>query len=1291
MNPPIASSLELSDLIASYPPAPYSLDQQYPDYRFQAIVSNKKEFADLASGAREPPPQRGELYKHQELIKRYLRAYTDLFIISETGTGKTCAVAGFTEWASEQWVMGRPGGYKHVYVAVRGPAQSNEFKFQLTCRCSAPDKYITERVKKAIDESIQKRNLTNAVGEYYTILTYGALAKRIAALSDEQLIQEFSDTVIWIDEAQNLRIQQTSSRNPRRKKEIYDDVYRLFHVVPRIKRILSTATPMINDVSEIGPLINLFPSNSVPKIPPDFNYNAATLETMYPYFAGRVSYVRALDIGVVVREEGTLFEQDMPATEGLDAYRSQLTLRVSAMSDFQFAALRSAETQSRNSGALEVDSRFRSIYLGERQAANFVYPDGTWGTGVSETERARKREERRRRRGMGVPSVVVSGSESQLPVGTSGSVPSVGRLTVPQATTDEDIEEAEDLQEEAREPAAPGTEVTAFRKYVIMSGDTFTATPELMNALKGATPADTIKQIRRYSAKYADICELVSAPKAGNCFVYCDFVEGSGAIELCLCLEMLGYQRFNESSSIFLPEPGTSVRAFCTTSSGYRPIRSEFLPERGIRRYALLTQRTSSNSSRLGSILEAMNSYENRHGDIIQVIISSPIGQVGLNINNVLQTHEVGSHWNPGGEKQALGRTFRSNSHLFLLAEEEDRMRDEEEKRLILLGVPPEDARIQAQRLDVSGARIIMKVYKHAAVGFVTNEAEARRLGVPFNVPIETIDTKMYQLTELKAIKIQRMVRIMKQSAFDCRIHHSRNVRSTDVDGTPVCDYTVCNYSCVDDPQTLGQDTSTYDVYYSEPDITAASDLLVQYFGMNGSGDITQLRSLFPNVREKFLLMALSDLVTERRGIVDRYGYLSYLREDRGTFYLDRAYPTQTPQFALSTYSNSLIGLETTPLADVITETQANAQNQLLESLSNPALNPVSQEFVAILQRLNLESSAKLLESVVIRSIQLQRLQEWIQGSMGGQEAYQPSQREVDFNAVVIGFFQKNLFVMRRPDTQIEKAVAATQRTGRPGRVASAEGGPIKPLHASDFQNLEFDENTPIVYVHTVYTQVLNNSLYSYTSRTSKAEGRLRLLDTSIPLGWRDLNPLENREYNKMVQVQIMERKAPFERTGMYGFYGPKGEFLIRDIKNQSAQATTDNRKRNRGRNCRSWHRQRLVDVLWELHSNPLPSVIAVGRPETPEEFVIRTVPPPDIINVSDFTDDYLDDYLIRNIPKDPTVDWSRIKDPQVWTRQRKEFYYQYLLSSERKGSKIPLCDLIQRSMESQGRIQGTS
>ena len=184
-------NIELSDFLESYLPSTTS--------NFQNIISQKVEFSSLASSTNERLPKGpNQFYKHQKLTHRFLRAHPNLLVLSETGTGKTGEILGFTERVIDEVLKERknPGTgdeklahFKRIIILVKGPTQENEIKNQLVCKFSR-GRYETEKVKKSLTSTQQKVNVTNAVKIWYDIVTYQGFAKGVYNTRDEELIEK---------------------------------------------------------------------------------------------------------------------------------------------------------------------------------------------------------------------------------------------------------------------------------------------------------------------------------------------------------------------------------------------------------------------------------------------------------------------------------------------------------------------------------------------------------------------------------------------------------------------------------------------------------------------------------------------------------------------------------------------------------------------------------------------------------------------------------------------------------------------------------------------------------------------------------------------------------------------------------------------------------------------------------------------------------------------------------------------------------------------------------------------
>jgi len=83
-------NLELDELVYTYPP--------YDIAGIQTLISAKEEFREIAPTVRESVPKRGELFRHQKVIKRLLLQYDNLLLTWQTGVGKACGYIGVTEY-----------------------------------------------------------------------------------------------------------------------------------------------------------------------------------------------------------------------------------------------------------------------------------------------------------------------------------------------------------------------------------------------------------------------------------------------------------------------------------------------------------------------------------------------------------------------------------------------------------------------------------------------------------------------------------------------------------------------------------------------------------------------------------------------------------------------------------------------------------------------------------------------------------------------------------------------------------------------------------------------------------------------------------------------------------------------------------------------------------------------------------------------------------------------------------------------------------------------------------------
>ena len=622
-------------------------------------------------------------------------------------------------------------------------------------------------------------------------------------------------------------------------------------------------------------------------------------------------------------------------------------------------------------------------------------------------------------------------------------------------------------------------------------------------------------------------------------------------------------------------------------------------------------------------MMEIFNSYENRHGDYIKCLVSSPIGRDGINVNSVAQIHLIGSEWTESANLQALSRAIRATSHNYLL--------EEERIRLIQNGEAPENAYIP------------IEVYKHAAI----------------SADSDSIDYRIYHMAEYKDRAIRRTLRMMKQCAVTCAIHYPRNVRSDDVDGSAVCDYDKCKYECVDIPNPAGlvpgvkgqpdnwslqdmglsPDFSTYDVLYSSAEVYDCIEKIRVVFRDRASIGINELKRIggLAVHRGKFIDIALEKIITEKIPIPNRFGYNCYLYENNSIVYLQKDYPVygMSSSPSLSVYSSSLISFDIEPLQSIVSKLETSDQDEILQQLRSIDPTKNIKEFDRLLSMLNIDHQAILLEDTLLKLV-------------SGESA------ETPFSKEVLERFKYMYFTFNEPVTELNNMIIKSnaKATGR-GRPPNPENKTkVKTVKKGD--EFSFDNTTPVMYAHIIYSQSTSRTGYNSTSRFNKAEGRIRILQ--YPNSWRDVNDTyEFPVYNKLIQILISNDKSEFEKMGVYGFI-LDGQFKIRDVLSEKPKAQVDDRNKNRGKVCETWTRDRLVDVLWNIGYEPTNRVV-----------------------ISEGTKEALINTLLRQGYK------KNIANTYSWDENRLKYYIGWMSDPAKRDE---LCRNIYDRMEKTGRIE---
>lgn len=419
------------------------------------------------------------------------------------------------------------------------------------------------------------------------------------------------------------------------------------------------------------------------------------------------------------------------------------------------------------------------------------------------------------------------------------------------------------------------------------------------------------KNLRNISCKFHALINLIKQNPNELVFIYDDFViGGGGVINLALILREHGFTWVKSSASL----DTMKQNRFCVISH-----------EDG----------TIKNPIEIEKIIEKFNKPENKTGDYCRIIIGSRKISEGVTIKNVRQCHIISPHWNSSSLEQAMGRIFRVGSHNAF--------------------VNPEDKYV--------------KIYKYVSL-FEGNDLEY--MGNKFSTQ-ETIDMKLYILSEKKESFTSQIYRLLKEVSWDCPITYERNVLEQDKDFTKNTDYTEKNYKCykfpdeyIDKNKSVWKyslpediiDRSTYDLFYNKEGKDKLMDQLKQLFQLKTIYHFDELKRVLKiKPTEVFLLLGVLDhIINSKIKMKNKYGFSYFLYESQNYFFLEESIATISDKYSFI-YSNNPYVRDITPI-DVLSNLYSYTSD--MENIKMICKNPNVEN----IRKLNHRTSIVLLEYI---------------------------------------------------------------------------------------------------------------------------------------------------------------------------------------------------------------------------------------------------------------------------------------------------------------------------------------
>ena len=612
----------------------------------------------------------------------------------------------------------------------------------------------------------------------------------------------------------------------------------------------------------------------------------------------------------------------------------------------------------------------------------------------------------------------------------------------------------------------------------------------------------------------------------------------------------------------------------------------------------------------------------------------------------------------------------------------------------------------------IENVTVNVNIYQHTAIYKKANGEYA------------SIDSDMYRSAEKKDIEIRRMERFMKQCAIDCQIHTDRNMRATDTDGSAICDYDECFYPCVS-PRPTEVDESSFAMLYSGPLIVSTKREIIRL--MTSSIELTyeEIQASLEIVSMRYILQACYELIRDKTSVKDRFGRTAYLIDTGRGLSIQSIFPLTTSsvrreylniinrsivpsiartvksrQSTLGILSNTSVvsGASTTDLSTLGLEGRSrdfsgksilrNTGNKYYLNVLHGILKTGLRDFVGTLQvpkelrlvdtlktsRISESQFKQILNSLSLNT-QIVVLEEAIVNLMSGSYT--------DFYKKIYDEYKSYIFTIKNPIDEINAAIMKMPATAYKDRSRNVER-----IKASTMNQPSIYKEGPEIIVHNLSNKAFDRVSHGVTSKFSKAEGKLRVLDSTrsgtstTPTGtgsaedtsrtgssrgklvyakeFRDASIVEQPILNKKLQKLRIQVANKLGKQGVYGsILASDGKFRIHDLTTQSPEASSNSKFINTGKICENWYPADLVDVLYIL-GVPAPNVITPGFTSTSDIG--------GMIN-----------YLYQNRIETPRVKIAQMDEAKV------RYFYNWLTAS--RYNTRTLCQDIQTVLESRQLI----
>jgi len=338
----------------------------------------------------------------------------------------------------------------------------------------------------------------------------------------------------------------------------------------------------------------------------------------------------------------------------------------------------------------------------------------------------------------------------------------------------------------------------------------------------------------------------------------------------------------------FVKGSGLMVLGLLLELNGYSRVTSASSCNTQKLRYAIFTNETSTESE-IRKILAVFNQPKNRHGNYISVILGSRVIMEGFSFKNIQSEYILTPHWNYSETSQIIARGLRLGSHNDLLKE----------------NITPN-----------------IKIYHYAAFPNSKNNKDS-------------IDLKMYELSETKDFQIQKVIRSIKEAAFDCELNKERNtITNPNLNNSRSCEYAICDYKC-DNPilkNMMDKDRNYHLIYFKlSEDYKKLKDIIIQEVIEHPvTIEYLMAQTGFSKIE---IMCVFQDLLDFQRILFSRPEGSYYLQNIRNVFFVSTTIVEEDDPFLLDFYVKNAVIFQGQTMDELVRLNQENFMVSIIDKL----------------------------------------------------------------------------------------------------------------------------------------------------------------------------------------------------------------------------------------------------------------------------------------------------------------------------------------------------------------------